>query len=184
MGEETMNRHTLRWMAAMVGMAMWSQSVSADEWHEVALHACDPSHDRLTIKHFGAYNERGEALYKQYSGPENLYRPVGPGDTAGQDWRVVRRCKLSAGVVEIEMTPGIKMRSDGNGECGAWSTPRIRISLQAETLFSRLLEEWCQFDGVISEITVDGATLQVDVSIKSSSDYYQNAPEGGASRED
>jgi hypothetical protein len=171
-------------MAAMVGMAMGSPSVRADDWHEVALYTCDLSHDRLTIKHFGAHNERGEALHTQYSGPESLYRPVGPDDTAGEDWRVVRRCKLSAGVVEVEMTPGIKMRPDGSGECGAWSTPRIRISSHGETLLSRLLEEWCHFDGVISDITVDGASLRVDVTMKSTSDYYQNAADGEASPEE
>lgn len=168
-----MDRRTHAWMGAMVLLGMGSHPVRADEFYAVVPYTCDPSHDRLTIKHFGAYNEDGEALLKEHAGPENLFRPAGPEDTAGEDWRVVRRCKLSAGVIEIEMTPGIKMSSDGNGECGAWSTPRIRISLRGETLLSRLLEEWCHFDGVISEIVVDGASLQVDVSIKSSSDYYQ-----------
>jgi hypothetical protein len=91
-------------------------------------------------------------------------------DVPGWD-RSRRGCSLSSGSYLVETSIGIP---DGSsGECGAWSTDRLKISHDARVLVDTLLEEWCHGDsGVVSEVTVSGASGDAQVKMLSKDDYY------------
>jgi hypothetical protein len=165
----------MRRAIVLFALMLASSNASADEWYNVALLACNSNEASLEIRHFGAYNEAGEALLKAHVGIENLFRAVGPKDIRGSDWRTFRDCTLKGIAYQVETQP-LKAGISASGECGAWNSARVRITSNGKELANVTLQEWCSSAEVVSRISITGDSSTVVVNRVSADKYYAVAP--------
>jgi hypothetical protein len=165
----------MRRAIVLLAFILASSNARADSWYNVALLECNASESSLEIRHFGAYNEEGEALLKAHVGIENLFRKVGPKDINGSDWRTFRECTLKGITYQVEthpLTAGISATS----ECGAWNSARVRITANGKALADVVLQEWCSSSEVVTRIAITGDPATVVINRISADDYYAVAP--------
>jgi hypothetical protein len=165
----------MRRAIVLLALGLASSSASADAWYNVALFTCNAEKSNLEIRHFGAYNEAGEALLKVHAGSDNLFRAVGAKDIGGSDWRTFRNCTLNGIAYQIETQP-LKTGISATGECGAWNSARVRITSNGKELANVILEEWCSSSEVVSRIAITGDPPTVVINRISADKYYGVAP--------
>ena len=165
----------MRRAIVLLALILASPNSRADSWYNVALFACNTREASLVIRHFGAYNEVGEALLKSHASADNLFRTVGPKDITGSDWRTFRTCTLNGTTYQVETQP-LKAGISATGECGAWNSARVRITSNGKELANVVLQTWCSSSEVVSRIAIVGDTPTVVVTRISADKYYAVAP--------
>jgi len=84
---------------------------------------------------------------------------------------VRRECKLSAGVYRIEVRP-VKGNLSAEGECGAWDSAVVQITLNGSEILNMPLQRWCSSPDIVSEITVLSGSRHVVVKTVGTSVFY------------